>query len=56
MKLDIVQPNGEYLIHCSIGQFFGFAQLIEDFMKSDNPTQSVKDQSLILVSNAAKPH
>ena len=41
MKLDIVQPNGEYLIHFSIGQFFGFAQLIEDFMKSYSATQSL---------------
>lgn len=54
MKLDIVQPNGEYLIHFSIGQFFGFAQLIEDFMKSYNATQSLNDQSLILFANAAK--
>ena len=54
MKLDIVQPNGEYLIHFSIGQFFGFAQLIEDFMKSYNATQSLNDQSLLLFANAAK--
>ena len=54
MKLDIVQPNGEYLIHFSIGQFFGFAQLIEDFMKSYNATQSLNDQSLVLFANAAK--
>ena len=54
MKLDIVQPNGEYLIHFSIGQFFGFAQLIEDFMKSYNATQSLNGQSLILFANAAK--
>ena len=54
MKLDIVQPNGEYLIHFSIGQFFGFAQLIEDFMMSYNATQSLNDQSLILFANAAK--
>ena len=54
MKLDIVQPNGEYLIHFSIGQFYGFAQLIEDFMKSYNATQSLNDQSLILFANAAK--
>ena len=54
MKLDIVQPNGEYLIHFSIGQFFGFAQLIEDFMKSYSATQSLNGQSLILVANAAK--
>ena len=54
MKLDIVQPNGEYLIHFSIGQFFGVAQLIEDFMKSYNATQSLNDQSLILFANAAK--
>lgn len=54
MKLDIVQPNGEYLIHFSIGQFFGFAQLIEDFMKSYSATQSLNGQSLILFSNAAK--
>lgn len=54
MKLDIVQPNGEYLIHFSIGQFFGFAQLIEDFMKSYSATQSLNGQSLILFANAAK--
>ena len=54
MKLDIVQPNGEYLIHFSIGQFFGFAQLIEDFMKSYSATQSLSGQSLILFANAAK--
>ena len=54
MKLDIVQPNGEYLIHFSIGQFFGFAQLIEDFMKSYSTTQSLNGQSLILFANAAK--
>lgn len=54
MKLDIVQPNGEYLIHFSIGQFFGFAQLIEDFMKSYSATQSINNQSLILFANAAK--
>ena len=54
MKLDIVQPNGEYLIHFSIGQFFGFAQLIEDFMKSYSATQSLNGQSLILCANAAK--
>lgn len=54
MKLDIVQPNGEYLIHFSIGQFFGFAQLIEDFMKSYSAAQSLNGQSLILFANAAK--
>ena len=54
MKLDIVQPNGEYLIHFSIGQFFGFAQLIEDFMKSYSATQSINNQSLILFANTAK--
>ena len=54
MKLAIVQPNGEYLIHFSIGQFFGFAQLIEDFMKSYSATQSLNGQSLILFANAAK--
>lgn len=54
MKLDIVQPNGEYLIHFSIGQFFGFAQLIEDFMKSYSATQSLNGQSLVLFANAAK--
>ena len=54
MKLDIVQPNGEYLIHFSIGQFFGFAQLIEDLMKSYSATQSLNGQSLILFANAAK--
>lgn len=54
MKLNIVQPNGEYLIHFSIGQFFGFAQLIEDFMKSYSATQSLNGQSLILFANAAK--
>ena len=54
MKLDVVQPDGEYLINFSIGQFFGFAQLIEDFMKSYNATQSLNDQSLILFANAAK--
>ena len=54
MKLDIVQPNGEYLIHFSIGQFFGFAQLIEDFMKSYSATRSLNGQSLILFANAAK--
>lgn len=54
MKLDIVQPNGEYLIHFSIGQFFGFAQFIEDFMKSYSATQSINNQSLILFANAAK--
>lgn len=54
MKLDIVQPNGEYLIRFSIGQFFGFAQLIEDFMKSYSATQSLNGQSLILFANAAK--
>ena len=54
MKFDIVQPNGEYLIHFSIGQFFGFAQLIEDFMKSYSATQSLNGQSLILFANAAK--
>ena len=54
MKLDIVQPNGEYLIHFSIGQFFGFAQLIEDCMKSYSATQSLNGQSLILFANAAK--
>ena len=54
MKLDIVQPNGEYLIHFSIGQFFGFAQLIEDFMKSYSATQSLNNQSLILFANTAK--
>ena len=54
MKLDIVQPNGEYLIHFSIGQFFGFAQLIEDFMNYYSATQSLNDQSLILFANTAK--
>lgn len=54
MKLDIVQPNGEYLIHFSIGQFFGFAQLIEDFMNSYSATQSLNGQSLVLFANAAK--
>lgn len=54
MKLDIVQPNGEYLIHFSIGQFFGFAQLIEDFMESYSATQSINNQSLILFANTAK--
>ena len=54
MKLDIVQPNGEYLIHFSIGQFFGFAQLIEDFMESYSATQSINNQSLILFANTVK--
>ena len=54
MKLDIVQPNGEYLIHFSIGQFFGFAQLIEDFMNYYSATQSLNDQSLILFANTTK--
>lgn len=54
MKLNIVQPNGEYLIHFSIGQFFGFAQLIEDFMESYSATQSINNQSLILFANTVK--
>lgn len=54
MKLDVVQPDGEYLINFSIGQFFGFAQLIDDFIKSYSATQSLNGQMFALIAKETK--
>ena len=54
MKLDVVQPDGEYLINFSIGQFLGFAQLIDDFIKSYSATQSLNGQMFALIAKETK--